>query len=176
MVGHQKKRSDSIDLPLFDTSRTGGHISSFSTASSLSRQPLFGRGAQAMTRQPSPPASAYFSEFAGVDEPRVTKDAGAHFAYSTTLRRHNTEHYSVNGASSSKLQSIGRIVGEESVGLIDRVISHVSGRPSVEARQDGTRTNGYGHPEKGAQETPSSLHAHATIEVRPKPLPHATIC
>ncbi|KAH8103426.1 calcium-transporting ATPase [Cristinia sonorae] len=42
----------------------------------------------------SPPASAYFSEFAGDDHefaPQPTPDANAHFAYSTTLRRHHVE-------------------------------------------------------------------------------------
>lgn len=165
MVGHQKKRSSSNELPMFDTSRTGGHISSFSTASSLSRQPLFGRGVQAVQRQPSPPASAYFSGFTGIEEPRATKDADAHFAYSTTLRRHNTEHNFVNGASSSKIQSIGRIVGEESVGLLDRVISHVSGQQSLENRPDDRRANGLGQSEKSARETPSAIHAHSTLEV-----------
>lgn len=164
MYGHQKKRSSSNELPIFDTSRNGGHISSFSTASSLSRQPLFGRVMQTNQRQPSPPASAYFSGFTGVEEPTQDKDVGAHFAYSTTLRRHNTEHYSMNGPSSSKLQSISRIVTEESAGLLDRVISHVSGRQSLEGHSDGSR-NGYAHPEKSSQETPSSIHAHSTMEV-----------
>ncbi|KAL1945425.1 hypothetical protein VTO73DRAFT_2276 [Trametes versicolor] len=45
-------------------------------------------------RSESPPASAYFSHFSGDhhEEPQPTMpDAGAHFAYSTTLRRHTLE-------------------------------------------------------------------------------------
>ena len=112
MLGHQKKRS-STDLPLFTphTGGRGGHITSFSTASSLSRQPLSGRnagtasasvsaagatgsgvlGVLARDRErdrESPPASAYFSNLLDSEEPTAREGASQHFAYSTTLRRH----------------------------------------------------------------------------------------
>ncbi|THH09076.1 hypothetical protein EW145_g2268 [Phellinidium pouzarii] len=168
MLGHQKKRSSSNELPTF-ASRAGGHISSFSTASSLSRQPLPGRGNTSFSqRDPSPPASAYFSGYTETEEPTASKDAGAHFAYSTTLRRHNIEsgHTSGAGGSSSKFQSLGRIVGSEGAELIDRVISTVAGKPSLEERMEEghMNMNGNGHAEKTLQETPSSIHAHSTVE------------
>ncbi|KAI0076400.1 hypothetical protein K474DRAFT_1560332, partial [Panus rudis PR-1116 ss-1] len=46
-------------------------------------------------RSASPPASAYFSTFTGDHhmEPQPnTPEASAHFAYSTTLRRHHPQH------------------------------------------------------------------------------------
>ncbi|KAI5117984.1 hypothetical protein M0805_009201 [Coniferiporia weirii] len=167
MLGHQKKRSTSNELPMFVSRSRGGHISSFSTASSLSRQPLSGRGSIAFSqRDPSPPASAYFTGYAESEEPTASKDAGAHFAYSTTLRRHNAESANIpgGGASSSRLQSLGRIVSNEGADLLDRVISTVAGRPSLEGQMDENHTNSNGHAEKGLQETPSSIHAHSTIE------------
>lgn len=49
-------------------------------------------------RAPSPPATAYFSGFGNEDvpasmqgEPTARPDAQAHFAYSTTLRRHQVD-------------------------------------------------------------------------------------
>lgn len=196
MLSHQKKRSDTTDLPLFstpaDTSRSsgGGHISSFSTASSLSRQPLPGRGyASSLAHNhhrdcDSPPASAYFQGFTGTEEPTASEDASAHFAYSTTLRRHNTldlglghlGHSSGGGSAAAKLSSLGRIVSNEGAEFFGRVISGVSGRQSMEAYRteegvglmngngDATAANGFA--EKGSEETPSSIFAHSSIEVR----------
>ena len=196
MLSHQKKRSDTTDLPLFstpaDSSRSsgGGHISSFSTASSLSRQPLPGRGyASSLAHNhhrdcDSPPASAYFQGFTGTEEPTASEDASAHFAYSTTLRRHNTldlglghlGHSSGGGSATAKLSSLGRIVSNEGAEFLGRVISGVSGRQSTEAYRmeegaslmngngDATAANGFA--EKGSEETPSSIFAHSSIEVR----------
>lgn len=166
MLGHQKKRS-STDLPVF-ASRSGGHISSFSTASSLSRQPLAGRpysSSSAAQRDPSPPASAYFTGFSETDEPAAAEGASSHFAYSTTLRRHNVD--SSSNAGGSNLHSLGRMVSNEGAELLDRVISTVSGRHSLEARRlDDSRMNGNGSgfTDKGIQETPSLIYAHTTIE------------
>lgn len=48
------------------------------------------------TNSPSPPATAYFSGFSedpnARHEPTANPDAQAHFAYSTTLRRHHVDH------------------------------------------------------------------------------------
>jgi Ca2+-transporting ATPase len=48
-----------------------------------------------VARQPSPPATAYFSGFSNEtqreQEPTPHADAQAHFAYSTTLRRHHVD-------------------------------------------------------------------------------------
>ncbi|KAL5531798.1 PMR1 [Sanghuangporus sanghuang] len=192
MLSHQKKRSDSPELPLFASpprpGTSSGHITSFSTASSLSRQPLPGRGHAAPLTQhnqrdrESPPASAYFHGFTGLEEPVASEDASAHFSYSTTLRRHNTHDLglahlgnSSGGASTAaKLSSsLGRMVGNEGAELLGRVISGVSGRQSMEAyrMEEGVGLmNGNGNAtangfiEKSAEETPSSIFAHSPIE------------
>lgn len=95
-----------------------------------------------------------------------TEDASAHFAYSTTLRRHSVEagHGLGHGDTPSKLQNIGRIVGQEGAGLLDRFISSVAG-PSSEGRR-ADETDSPRHPEKLHEETPSSIYAHYSIEVR----------
>ncbi|KAL5504481.1 PMR1 [Sanghuangporus vaninii] len=190
MLSHQKKRSDSSELPLFASppGTSSGHVSSFSTASSLSRQPLPGRGHAAPLAQhnqrdrDSPPASAYFHGFTGLEEPAASEDASAHFAYSTTLRRHNTHdlglghlgHTGGGGSTAAKLSSsLGRIVSNEGAELLGRVISGVSGRQSTEAyrMEEGVGLmNGNGNAtangfvEKSAEETPSSIFAHSSIE------------
>ena len=169
--GHQKKRSSLSEIPLQFT-RSGGHISSFSTASSLSRQPLPGRGYAALsTRSPSPPASSYFSEANGNDAPTATKNASSHFAYSTTLRRHHGEsslplHTSVG--SGSTLHSLEQLVNKGGTELWDRVVSTVAGRSSTDYRVEEGRMNGNanGLAVDNVQETPSSIHAHLSVEVR----------
>lgn len=113
--GHQKKRS-SLSEVSFITPTSAGHISSFSTASALSRQPLPGRpgavggGSRGKSNSEgevlreltdSPPASAYFTSVrtktdAGDEDvtpvPAPGQDVASHFAYSTTLRRHSLGH------------------------------------------------------------------------------------
>jgi P-type Ca2+ transporter type 2C len=168
MTGHQKKRSDTIDM-LQTPSHRGGHITSFSTASSLSRQPLAGRGYTSVPREASPPASAYFSGYTATEpEPIATGDASSHFAYSTTLRRHSTEgaHHLGSGNSVSTLQSLGRIVSHEGAGLLDRFVANVAGHlPGEEHGSDDSRPIRSGRIEKPDEETPSSIYAHWSAEV-----------
>lgn len=159
-MGHEKKRSSLYDIPLVPA-QSPGHTSSFSTASSLSRQPLAGRNYTHVPRSPSPPASTYFSSFAGNAEPQPTPDANAHFAYSTTLRRHHPDQ-SLSGGSSA-FQSLGSVVSTEGAELWDRVMSKVAGGPSAEETMEQGHANG--HSVKGQQETPSSQYAHFTVEV-----------
>lgn len=167
---HQKKRSSLSEIPLHST-RSGGHISSFSTASSLSRQPLPGRGYAALpARSPSPPASSYFPEVHGNDSLPATKDASSHFAYSTTLRRHHAESSFTlshsSGASAATIQSIENLVHKGGAGLWERVVSTISGGESRDIRAEEGHMNGNGHADKASQETPSSVHAHITADVR----------
>lgn len=93
MSSNDKKRSSLTDLP-----EELVHMSAFSTASStfaarnaVSRN-AYNPSSPITPRPDSPPASAYFSGFSGPHhEPLATPDAPAHFAYSTTLRRHHVE-------------------------------------------------------------------------------------
>jgi hypothetical protein len=49
------------------------------------------------TRSPSPPSSAFFQSPSQNDHapPQPTPDAGPHFSFSTTLRRHTGDHHSI---------------------------------------------------------------------------------
>lgn len=93
MSANDKKRSSLTNL-----SDEVVQMSAFSTASStFTTRNTVSRGAHSSNsgtnqRPDSPPASAYFSGFSGPHyEPLPTPDALAHFAYSTTLRRHHIE-------------------------------------------------------------------------------------
>ncbi|KAF8499358.1 Ca-transporting ATPase [Gautieria morchelliformis] len=144
-------------------------MSAFSTAASTySRQPVSRNGAYtavpAPPRSESPPASAYFSGFAGPhDEPLPSAGAQAHFAYSTTLRRHN-----VDVVASPERQGFGPLQPlvsgvDEAGGWLRRIANGVSGGASREDRAE----NGWGeHSQSHRQqkETPSAKYAHVAVE------------
>lgn len=163
MGGHQKKKSSLSELPLFDTiQRAGGHIASFSTASSLSRQPLNGRNAYSALspRSPSPPASHFYPPSNEIDEDAATN---THFAYSTTLRRHHPDGplqltHSRSG-SLGRLADIRHALSSEGAVFWDRVVSTVTGQQSVEQHED----NGSLYTRQ-TLETPSSIYAHSSVE------------
>ena len=164
--GHQKKKSSLTDIPLIPP-RQGGHISSFSTASSLSRPPLNGRSHNSVSaHSPSPPASAYFNINVGDEEVSSSKDASAHFAYSTTLRRHHTDTVlpltSPNGGLFSSFE-IGKIVSSEGAQLWSRITG--DDRLLDQRLLEEEQRLSDGHSSRGLQETPSSLYAHLTVDV-----------
>lgn len=162
-MGHDKKRSS---LQMSPESMLPGHASSFSTASSLSRQPLPVRTYGHVARSPSAPASSYFSNLDGQEEPIVSPDANVHFAYSTTLRRHPTESpLTHHGQGQPSFSSFGSVVISDAPKLWDRIISRVTGRPSSEERMTNGSANGYTPIPQSQQETPSSKFAHFTVEV-----------
>lgn len=152
------------------TSDNDVKMSVFSTAASTySRQPVSRNGAYnsvpAQPRPESPPASAYFSGFAGPhDEPLPTPDASAHFAYSTTLRRHNVEA----AASSEQREGFGSLQPlvsrvQEAGGWIMNLADGVRGGRS---RED-TVENGWGdpsHSHRPHRETPAAKYAHLPVE------------
>src|SRR5258705_13788874 len=76
-------------------------------------------------RTPSPPASAYFPLLQDNEHPRfqATPGADAHFAYSTTLRRHH-----VDGAALSTPKGLAAAVNAEASSLWSRMINFISGR------------------------------------------------
>src|SRR6266545_4020497 len=77
-----KRTIASINVPPIASSTSSSYR--FANPRSASRQ---------YPRSPSPPASAYFPLVAGDEHQRfqATPDAEAHFAYSTTLRRHHVD-------------------------------------------------------------------------------------
>ncbi|KAI0041087.1 Ca-transporting ATPase [Auriscalpium vulgare] len=139
----------------------------YPTVYSASSSTTFSRRGGPAAQQPrseSPPASAYFSKFVG-DEPQPSPDAQAHFAYSTTLRRHTHNDSGGMGitphsAGFPALESIRSAVSEDGAGgLWARLVRLVRG---------GQAENGNAYelvPKLEAQqETPSSQFALATVQ------------
>lgn len=160
MSGGQDKKRGSPN----HTSENDVPMNAFSTASSThSRQRVtHNPGYNSVPIQPrpeSPPASSYFSGFAGPhDEPLPTPDAQAHFAYSTTLRRHN-----VDAVASPEFGAWQPLVSrvEEAGGWLRRVANDVRGE-----REDALE-NGWiepAQPHRPQQETPSVKYAHLPVE------------
>ncbi|KAG5642209.1 hypothetical protein DXG03_003400 [Asterophora parasitica] len=84
---------------------------------------------QNYNRSPSPPASAYFPLLSADGRLRPTPDAGSHFAYSTTLRRHPNE---VSAALASPA-ILAHAVNVEAHSLWSRAVGAITGqRPEHE--------------------------------------------
>ena len=140
------------------------------TSFSASSSTTYSRRVQQQApRTPSPPASAYFSKFVGDEqEPQPTPDAQAHFAYSTTLRRHHLDGPLNLGTPHSStfpgLESLRSAVTDEGPsGLWDRLVKSVTGRAGQSSE------NGYTSVPTGEQrqqETPSARYVNHTVEVR----------
>ncbi|TFK50739.1 Ca-transporting ATPase [Heliocybe sulcata] len=118
-------------------------------------------------RSPSPPASAYFSNF-GPDhdhEPEPTPDANNHFAYSTTLRRHHTEPFGPSASGSlPTLGSLSSAVSEEGPsGLWHKVLMLAKSRLGL---HEHDVESGYADTarKESHQETASAKFAHISAE------------
>ena len=166
MSGHHKKRSSLSEI------LSPGHISSFSTASALSRQPLPGRVGQQIANvlgggstrastsekrgdTSSPPASSYFSrksiELEDADPVPASGsagDVGSHFAYSTTLRRH-----------------LGGLVGTGNEPLLPMHASSLEKGVAGNNEEQEPLWRGAVMGDGSGEETPASLFARRTIEV-----------
>ncbi|KAH9485618.1 Calcium-transporting ATPase 1 [Psilocybe cubensis] len=95
-------------------------------------------------RSPSPPASAYFPLLSGDNTTRLrpTPDADAHFAYSTTLRRHQSE----SAAALASPAVFAAAVNAEATSLWTRAVNTITGR----------QTNEYQVVENGRETPPAS--------------------
>lgn len=147
-------------LPGMDSQQTAASTSTHVRGSSL---PQRSTTLPVPTRQRTPPASSYFRTSQGNDnsEPQpIVADAGSHFAYSTTLRRH---HYELT----SPTTAIQNITHGDWQGALDSFSRGTQSRHSL----DRTRQSGAAYPSKGlgtpqnAPDTPSSKFSHSTIEV-----------
>lgn len=138
------------------------------TASSTSSyhrisNPRSATGYRQHQRSPSPPASAYFPLLQDDVHPRfqATPGADAHFAYSTTLRRHH-----VDGAALSTPKGLAAAVNAEASSLWSRMINFISGRTTNDYQP---LTNGSDTPpvhERAEPEgTLSAKFAHCSVEV-----------
>jgi Ca2+-transporting ATPase len=114
-------------------------------------------------RTSSPPASTYFSPPAGEAhmELQPTPGAQAHFAYSTTLRRHTAPPTSPHGTTFPALESIRHAVTDQSpAGLWDRLVSTVTGKSGGSPEE-----NGY-LPVAKNEQTPSATYSSYDPDVR----------
>jgi P-type Ca2+ transporter type 2C len=146
--------------------------SHMSTSSALSR-PAFNGHAQGFyqadgPRNSSPPASTYFPRVSlELDrEPQPTPDADQHFAYSTTLRRHQREGSLLQNPTAAGFQNMANDLRSEGVaGLWRSVVHTITGRS---VGQDNTLENGYAplrtEVEVAHKDTPSARFAHCTVE------------
>ncbi|KAG6828276.1 hypothetical protein H0H92_008547 [Tricholoma furcatifolium] len=112
-------------------------------------------------RSPSPPASAYFQVLSAGDTRarlRPNQDAEAHFAYSTTLRRHPSE-----AAALASPAHIAHAVNVEAQSLWSRAVSYVTGQ-----RNDYEPLLENGRPTTPMQKeqviTASAQFAHTSVQ------------
>lgn len=149
--GRSKRAISSIRVPLASSTSSNYRFSNPRSA-----------GYRQQQRSPSPPASAYFPLVEGAVHPRfqATPGADAHFAYSTTLRRHH-----VDGATLP--QGLAAAVNAEASSLWSRITNFISGRPQDEYQplENGRDTP----PVQQRVETKGTLSAkfaHCSVEVR----------
>ncbi len=167
-MGFEKKRSPGRDLSIAPDSS----FTAESSSSAFSRPTVNNRSATLPPppRSGSPPASAYFSQFSVDDthEPRVAADASAHFAYSTTLRRHHPEGplgfpQTPHGASLPTLHELRSVAAEEGpTGLWQRAVGTV--KSSFPSSGSGNYERIPSHKEEH-RETPSARFAHFSVDV-----------
>lgn len=151
-MDRDKKRSSLTDHP-----QNGGISLSTMASSYLPLHHTAPRSAATSRTRPStPPASTYFTTFAGdpQQEPIPTPDAPTHFAFSTTLVR-RAEHSPV----------AGRHDYSPVEGLVDKVLGRNKGAEyhGLEGGNGHALPNGV--PLHGNETTSSSRFAHQTIEV-----------
>jgi len=112
-------------------------------------------------RSPYPPASAFFPLLSADTTSRLqpTPDAEAHFAYSTTLRRHQTE-----GASLASPADFAAVVNAEASSLWTRTVNTVMGRQTNEYQPVDARDTPLVAPREETKTTASGKFAHLTLE------------
>ncbi|KAJ7496607.1 Ca-transporting ATPase [Mycena latifolia] len=130
------------------------------SATAASTSSSFARHTFAMHDQPrsaSPPASTYFPLLSGDSGARLrpTADAESHFAYSTTLRRHQ-----VDGLPLSPTE-LASAVNAEASSLWSRALSVVTGQPPETSVEDGRTTP---PAKQEVRDTMSARFAHCSIE------------
>ncbi|KAI0629557.1 calcium-transporting ATPase [Trametes polyzona] len=122
-------------------------------------------------RSESPPASAYFSHFSGDhhEEPQPTiPDASAHFAYSTTLRRHTLEGplglpHPPPGSGITTLGELRNVVETEGAkGLWERTVGRLVAAFTQRDHYERLPTHREEHPSQ--KESASARFAHTSIQ------------
>lgn len=115
-------------------------------------------------RSPSPPASAYFPLLSadGTNRLRPTPNAEQHFAYSTQLRRHQTDA----AAALASPAVFAAAVNAEATSLWTRTINFVTGRTTHEYQAVDDQEDSAGPPKEDRRDTPSAHFAHVSPQVR----------
>jgi len=115
-------------------------------------------------RHDSPPASAYFPLLSADSQARLrpVPDAEQHFAYSTQLRRHQSE----SAAVLSSPAAFANVASAEAQSLWSRALNAITGRDphQYQPLDNGRQTPP--SPHKESKDTASGKFAHYTIEVR----------
>ncbi|RDB25132.1 Calcium-transporting ATPase 1 [Hypsizygus marmoreus] len=146
-MGERKKRTMSA-LPL----------TTMASTSSSSHRPMY-----APPRTPSPPASAYFPLLSADSSARLrpTPDAEAHFAYSTTLRRHHSEVSALASPAhlASAVNAEASSLWSRAVGILTRQRPDGDREPRLEAGRVSPPM-----PREPSAATASAQFAHTTIE------------
>ncbi|KAJ7099347.1 Ca-transporting ATPase [Mycena belliarum] len=108
-------------------------------------------------RSASPPASTYFPLLSGDSGARLrpTADAESHFAYSTTLRRHQGDGLPLSPTD------FASAVNAEASSLWSRALSVVTGQPPETSVEDGRATP---PAKQEVRDTMSARFAHCSIE------------
>ncbi|KAH9851152.1 calcium-transporting ATPase [Lenzites betulinus] len=161
----ERKRSPPNDY-------AGPSASSGSTSSTRARFSVNPRSpAYTNYRSESPPASAYFSHFSGDhhEEPQPTSsDTGAHFAYSTTLRRHTLEGplglpHPPPGSGITTLGELRTVVEHEGAkGLWDRTVGRLVS--AFSERDQYERLPTHRDDRQTQKESASARFAHSSIQ------------
>ncbi|KAF8234424.1 calcium-transporting ATPase [Tricholoma matsutake] len=139
-MGERKKRTSLASIPLTPIA-----------SSSSYHHPI-------QVRSESPPASAYFPLLSADSNARLrpAPDAEAHFAYSTTLRRHPAD---------LTLASTAQAVNAEASSLWSRIVSAITGQQKQgdfgEQMENGQVT---GVQSPGKRDTASARFAHYSVE------------
>ena len=149
----ERRRSPGIDSPPHAASTTSTNVRG-------SHPPQRSTTLPDPPRSDTPPASAYFLTKQGDDnsEPQpIVADAGSHFAYSTTLRRHQ---YPLTSPSSA----IQNITQGDWQGALDSLSRGASSLDRTRPNRVPNTPEGPG-TQRNAPDTPSSKFSHSTIEV-----------
>lgn len=112
-------------------------------------------------RSESPPASAYFPLLSADSNARLrpVPDAEAHFAYSTTLRRHPAE---------LTMASTAQAVNAEASSLWSKFVGTVTGQRQKDEygeRMENGHVIAADVPGEGKRDTASAQFAHYSVEV-----------
>ncbi|KDR75583.1 hypothetical protein GALMADRAFT_248070 [Galerina marginata CBS 339.88] len=158
-MGYERKKRNLTAIP----------ITSPMAASSASNYRYGGQHSAGSThhihggpRSPSPPASAYFPLLSGDAHTRLrpTPNAEAHFAYSTTLRRHQSE----GAAALASPAVFAAAVNAEATNLWSRTVNAITGRQTNEYQPVDHDRETPSTAREEAKDTASGKFAHLTAE------------